>query len=150
MKNQVARRLSDIELIDEQKRIAKELVRSDLSQQKFNENSKLSASAITRRFGSWSKGLKCAGFEEVKMAKRYSEIEYFENLLNVWIHYGRQPYYREMDSLPSKISSGAYERRWGKWSSALLAFIESVNGDKIEEVKEPTAPNVVTKMQVDQ
>jgi len=136
IKSQVARNLPDLELIDELKKVAHQLNKKELSQKDFNENSKFSASAIARRFGSWSEGLKKAGLEEVKMAKRYTELDYFENLLNVWTHYGRQPYYREIDAPPSVISSGGYERRWGKWSSALMAFIEYANSDKpaIEEI----------------
>ena len=129
MRSQVARNLPDSELISELKRVAQKLDKKELSQKDFNENSSFSASVISRRFGSLSEGLKKAGLEEVKMAKRYTEQDYFENLLNVWTHYGRQPYYREIDSPPSIISSGAYERRWGKWSSALKAFIEFINSD---------------------
>ena len=134
MRSQVARNLPDSELVSELKRVAQNLDKKELSQKDFNENSSFSTSVIARRFGSWSEGLRKAGLEEVKMAKRYTEQDYFENLLNVWTHYGRQPYYREIDSLPSIISSGAYERRWGKWSSALKAFIEFINNDNPENV----------------
>lgn len=132
MRNQVARNLSDLELVKELKKVAKKLNKKELSQTDFNKNARYSASAITRRFGSWSEGLERAGLEEVKMARRYEKQDYFENLLNVWTHYGRQPYYREMDSPPSIITSGAYERKWGKWSSALMAFIEFTNSDNTD------------------
>ncbi|OYQ39552.1 homing endonuclease associated repeat-containing protein [Flavobacterium aurantiibacter] len=129
MKNQVAKKLLDSELISELKKIAKKLDKDELSQTDFNKNSGLSASSICRRFGSWKEALKMAGLQEVKMAKRYTLEDYFENLLLVWTHYGRQPYYREMDSPPSGISVGAYEKRWGKWSSALKAFIDFMDND---------------------
>ena len=130
MKNQIAKKMSDVELIDELKRVAKQVGKNELSQSEFNENSEISANAIYRRFGSWTKGLELAGLEAVKMGKRYTELEYFENLLNVWTHYGRQPFYREMDASPSKISSGGYERRFKKWTSALQAFVEYINNEE--------------------
>ena len=129
MKNQIARGISDSELIDELKRVANILKTEELSQINFNSNSQYSASVICRRFGNWSKGLEIAGLKA--MWQKYSELDYFENLLNVWTHYGRQPIYREMNSPPSKITSGAYEKKWGKWTSALLAFIDYANGDKL-------------------
>jgi len=134
MKSQVARTLTDQELIVELQRVAAQMEKVELSQPDFNENSELSSSVIRSRFGSWSKGLKAAGLAEVKKAKRYTELDYFENLLNVWTHYGRQPYYGEMNAAPSQIGSGSYERRWGKWSTALIAFIEYANSDRPAEI----------------
>jgi predicted restriction endonuclease len=34
-----------------------------------------------------------------------------------------------MDSAPSQITAGAYEKKWGTWKKALLAFIERVSQD---------------------
>ena len=135
MTNQVAKNLSNTDLITELKRVATLLQKNELSQTDFNQNSDFSSSAISRRFGSWQKGLISAGLETVKMAKRYTELDYFENLLEVWTHYGRQPKYREIDLPPSTISSGAYERKWSKWSNALLAFIEFANGEQKTEIE---------------
>lgn len=110
MKSQIAKGMTDSEFISELQRVSKLLNKEELSQQDFNENSEFSASTITRRFGNWSNGLKLAGLNAVKMAIRYSEFDYFENLLNVWTHYGRQPKYGEMNFSPSTISSGGYEK----------------------------------------
>ena len=148
MRSQVARNLPDAELISELKRVAQKLGKKELSQKDFNDNSSFSASAIARRLGSWSEGLKKSGLEEVKMAKRYTEQDYFENLLNVWTHYGRQPYYREMGSPPSIISSGGYERRWGRWSFAIKAFIEFVNIDKPVIEETPIERKIIQKISV--
>ena len=65
--------------------------------------------------------------------KRYSDDDYFENLLSVWTHYGRQPTCSEMDRGPSSIPSGAYVAKWGKWTNALVAFLERVNADTRQE-----------------
>ena len=131
MKVQSARGLSDSDLIEEINRVALQLDTKILSKSDFNNNSQFSATVICRRFGNWSNGLQLAGLKPKHQT--YSELEYFENLLNVWTQYGRQPKHKEMDLSPSLISSGAYESKWGKWSSALQAFIEFVKKEKIEE-----------------
>ena len=143
MKNQTAKKMSNFELIDELKRVAKQIGKNELSQPEFNENSEINAAAIVRRFGSWAKGLEIAGLEVVKMGKYYTEFDYFENLLTVWTHYGRQPLYREMDIFPSKLSSGGYENRFGKWSSALQAFVEYINNDKQNVEQEQTETQII-------
>ena len=130
MKKQKARNFSDIELIDELKHIAKQIEKKEWSKSEFNENSEINASAIVNRFGSWAKGLEFAGLEVVKNARQYTEFDYFENLLTVWTHYGRPPFCREMNIPPSKISLGGYEGRFGKWSSALQAFVDYINSEK--------------------
>ncbi len=79
----------------------------------YDEDSRANAETIRRRFGSWWKALETASLPISNLGKRYSEGDYFENLLSVWTHYGRQPSYGEMDRPPSRIPSGAYEVRWG-------------------------------------
>ena len=107
--------------------------------QRFNQSSKrVHGETVRRRFGSWSKALGRAGLRVPNRSRRYSEADYFENLLAVWTHYGRQPSYGEMDRAPSRISSGAYEARWGTWRNALRAFIARVNSD-LEIPPNPTA-----------
>jgi hypothetical protein len=49
----------------------------------------------------------------IRRGRRYSDDNYFENLLAVWTQYGRQPTYGEMDQPPSSIPFGAYEAKWG-------------------------------------
>jgi len=134
MKKQIGRNFSDIEIIDELKRISKHIGKTELSKAEFDDNSEISSYTIYRRFGSWSKGLELAGLEPAH--RYYTELEYFENLLTVWTHYGRQPLYREMDISPSKITSGAYEARFGKWSSALQAFVDYINNDEKTNVEQ--------------
>ncbi|MCU0351104.1 MAG: HNH endonuclease [Flavobacterium sp.] len=133
MKNQIAKNFDNNELIDELKRVAKKINSKSLSQQKFNENSEISASVISKRFGNWSLALKEADLEIVKMAKRYTLNEYFENILDVWTFKGRQPTYKEMNDFPSKITAGAYESRFSKWSTALSEFIKYLCSDSIEK-----------------
>lgn len=148
MKNQIAKNLSNEELIAELINISNKINSESLSQSDFNKNSNISSSSISRRFGSWANGLKKAGLKEVNMAKRYSTKEYFENILNVWTEKGRQPFYKEMNDYPSFITAGAYERKFGKWSNSLIEFAKYINGEdnldlieKNDNIKENLEPS---------
>ena len=137
MKSQLARNMTDQQLVAELQRVASELHSDTLTQPAFNSRSDISTAAISRRLGSWNKALRAAGLRPVNMGRRYSEDEYFENLLAVWTHYGRQPTYAEMNAPPSIITAGGYEKRWGTWTKALLAFIERMNSDTTSSLPTP-------------
>ncbi len=142
MHSQSAKLMSDDELIGELQRVAATLEIDCLAQPQFNDSSAISASAVVRRFGSWNAALRLAGLQPVRMGRRYSQEEYFENLLEVWTHYGRQPLYADMDRPPSKITAGGYERRFGSWSKALVAFVDRMNSgdaDTVAPALEPAA-----------
>jgi len=128
---QQSKHLTDEEVLNELKRIAKELVQNFVTQENINSLSQIiSASTVVYRFGSWEKGLEKAGLENSPGYKRkFSDDEYFENLLNVWTYYGRQPKYGEMGKTPSVISSKAYENHFGTWRKALEAFVRRMNQD---------------------
>lgn len=130
MKDQIARDMTDEQLVAELQRVASELQSEILARPDFNSRSDISSSAFSRRFGSWNKALRAAGLRPVNMGRRHTEDDYFENLLNVWTHFGRQPKCREMNSPLSVITSGAYEQRWGSWTKALIAFLDRVNADQ--------------------
>lgn len=134
MRSQDARRMRDDEIIGELRRVASEIGSETLTQAQFDARCEISASAVRRRFGSWAKGLAAAGLRPVSMGRRYSEDDYFENLLAVWTKLGRQPRYAEMALPPSSISPGAYEARWGSWTKALAAFVEKMNADETPAV----------------
>jgi len=131
MRQQQSKNLTDEEIFNELRRIAKKLNQNYLTQTDINNNSKtIAATLIVYRFGSWAKGLKKAGLRKSPRSTiRLSDDELYENLLNVWSHHGRQPYLREMDEMPSEVSSGAYENRFGGWKRALEAFVARMNQD---------------------
>jgi len=129
MRTQTARNLTNEQLISELQRVASEIKSDTLTVSQFNAHSEIAASVISRRLGSWNKALQVAGLRSVKLGRRYTEDDYFENLLTVWTYIGRQPKYGEMNATPSVISAGAYVNRWGGWRKALLAFVQRVNAD---------------------
>jgi hypothetical protein len=125
----LARTFSDEELLSEIPAVAGKLGRKIVTVEQFNQHGTMNAETIRRRFGSWWRAVVAAGLTISNRGKRYSESDYFENLLVVWTHYGRQPTYGEMERAPSRIGAGAYEAKWGTWRGALKAFVERVNAD---------------------
>ncbi len=134
---------TDAELLAELHAVATKLGGEPVTVETFNQHAKLNAETVRRRFGSWWAALKKAGLPISNLGKRYSDDEYFENLLVVWTHHGRQPKYREMNDPPSRIPSGAYEAKWDTWKKALLAFIERVNADVRESQPGSDCPTSV-------
>jgi len=133
-----ARIFTDEQLLSEMRAVSQKLGGKPVSVELFNQHADMNAETVRRRFGSWWAALKKAGLPISNLGKRYSDADYFENLLAVWTHHGRQPKYGEMDQPPSSIPCGAYEAKWGTWTKALLAFLERVNsGTRQEETKPP-------------
>lgn len=124
-----ARTFSDAELLSELHGIAAKLGVNSLTMPQFNRHATMNAETLRRRFGSWRKALERVGLTICNLGKRYSETDYFENLLKVWTQYGRQPTYGEMGRPPSLIRAKAYEAKWGRWRNALKAFLARVNND---------------------
>lgn len=125
MRTQVARRLSNDELIAEMQRVHAAGGRTALTTVDFERHSAITSSvAIRNRFGTWKYALKAAGIPQSEMANKYwTEEECFENIAMVWTHFGRSPTYQDMFSPPSTIKGKAYETRWGTWRKALRAFV---------------------------
>lgn len=102
-----ARTYSDEELLSELRQVSKRLGGKPVTVESFNKHARMNAETVRRCFGSWWAALKKAGLTISNLGKRYSDDDYFENLLTVWIYHGRQPKYREMDEPPSWIPSDA-------------------------------------------
>lgn len=127
MKQQTTKHLTNVELLDELKRAAKDAGTVQLTQDIFRDRSVIHPTTICRRFGSWRRALKDAGLSSSPLAKRYSDEECFDNLVKLWTHYGRTPVGREADIPPSIVGKKAYLVRWGTWRRALRAFVDCAN-----------------------
>jgi hypothetical protein len=144
------RTFTDDELLSELRVVSEKVGGVPVTVDLFNQHANVNAETLRRRFGSWWAALKKASLPISNRGKRYSDGDYFENLLSVWTYYGRQPKYGEMNEAPSCIPSGAYQAKWGTWTKALLAFLERVNADlgtptettesSLEETRAPCVP----------
>ncbi len=135
----IRRRYSDDEILEELRSVSKKINGAPLTSDVFNDHAQMNADTIRRRFGGWSKALERARLTVPNRCKRYSDEDYFENLLTVWTQHGRQPKYYEMNAPPSSIPISAYEHKWGGWRKALSAFLDRVNSDvSVQETKGPS------------
>ena len=132
----ISRTFTNEQLLAELRTVSAKVGAKSLTVDLFKQHSAFGVQTMRRRFGSWGAALKEAGISIAKRQRRHSDDDYFENLLAVWTHYGRQPKYREMDEPPSAISSGAYEAKWGTWVKSLQTFIERVNSDTRQEASD--------------
>jgi len=135
-------RVANEQLIAEVQKIARQLGKEVITMDDFQRHSTvlIDPGTVALRFGSWTSFMKAAGLNY----HRFSNEEYFENLLKVWTHHGRQPFAREMDQDPGTISKGAYSYRFGSWRKALEAFVERMNKDEAEPSVD-LAPEKITE-----
>lgn len=135
--NKYHRNETNESLIDNLKEVAKSLQKDTITMNDYNAYGKYHSSTLIRRFGSWFKCLELADLLPSRSKLNISEDELFENLENIWKHFGRQPRYHEIIKPLSKFSVGTYEKRFGTYYNALEAFINAVNGEQVEVKKKP-------------
>ena len=150
MKSRCGKRHSKQDIIAELKRVSEILGSKTFVAKDYDNIASISSSTVLRQFGSWATGLMKAGLTPGRGSRRYTDEDYFENLLNVWTFNGKQPFLRQMDEPPSIISSGAYEAKWGKWTNALRAFLlrmdqetNDVEENKFSEQKGVISPSAL-------
>ncbi len=139
MKSQGAQWLSDEEILNELRRIAAALQKETLTQEDLGKSTVVGLRVLRSRFGSWADALRAAGLEPASRGRRWTDDDYFENLLTVWTHHGRPPTYAEMNEPPSLISNGGYAKKFGSWTLAKQRFVERVNADIGEEAAEESS-----------
>jgi 5-methylcytosine-specific restriction endonuclease McrA len=117
------------EIIKELKRVSEILGTTCFSQKDFLLHSHMDRNIISRKLGYFNKTMNEIGFTTPLKSRKYTDEERYENLLNIWTFYGRQPTYDEMKKEPSVVGPKAYVVRWGSWTNALIAFLEKINSD---------------------
>lgn len=123
--------VSDSDLLTDMIAVVKDNNLSALTMKQYKKFGKYSVDAICDRFGTWNNALIKANIDITQ--KFWSTEELFDNIENAWRTKGRQPSRRDMDDKTiSHISSGAYLRKFGKWTIALQEFIEYINSDSDE------------------
>lgn len=123
------------------KSIAAEQRASSLTMSEFSKQTGIGQKAILTRFENWREALSMAGLEPVALGRRYTDTECYENLLVLWMHYGRQPNYSELKQPPSSVGPKAYMLRWGSWRKALRAFVNYAEGYSDDSEPIPEAEN---------
>jgi hypothetical protein len=141
MRIQRGRDLGDEDLLAELRRLAQALDHNDLSLDDINCHSIVGESIFRRRFGTTRAAIERAGLTVRAQARRYTTDECFENLYDVWKHYGRRPHFSEINRPPSKVGGEAYIGRFGTWMKAQEIFLERMSAQP-DRVPSPTPPAV--------
>ncbi len=122
------------------KATADKLQKNVLTLQEFEAHAGITGAPVRRLFGSWKAALVAAELGQSSRGKRYTDEDCFENMLDLWTHYGRPPQHDEMNRAPSVVGSKAYIRRWGTWRKALAAFVQRANSAPAPAETRPAAP----------
>jgi hypothetical protein len=118
--------VTDSELISDLQRVAKIAGTTAIPFRLYLELGHFHPSTVALRFQTWNNALGAAGLR-VASERDIGDERLFENLMHLWEYYGRQPRLRELARLPSVISSGPYQRRFGSWMNALEQFVAYAN-----------------------
>lgn len=130
---------TDAQVLESLRGLAVQLGRENLTVDDVSRHLPFGGDRLRRGWGSARKAFEAAGLPSTALGKRFSDDECFENMLEVWTHYGRPPTYREMSLSPSKVGAKAYCARFGTWSRALAAFVERANTDGVSDAQSPIA-----------
>jgi len=102
-------------------------------------------SPIYRHFGRWGNALALAGLttpeyrklhtNEGGYGKCHTDEDCYRNIFDLWMHYGRRPYYAELNRPPSRVAAITYARRWHGWRNAFAAFLEWASSDEAKSLE---------------
>ena len=123
--------VSDEELIADLKRVAGQLGGNTVPQKTYGDIGEYDYTTVSRRFGTWNKALQVAGLS-LSNENNISDERLFENILNLWQHFGRQPRRNDLTNEISNFSQSPYNRRFKTWTNALQSFVNYANGEDIE------------------
>ena len=119
------RNISKQDMIKDLIKVAEQLNKKTVTKTDYEEHGYFGATTFLRKFGSWNKALIDAGLS-LNCRINIPNEELFENLADIWLKVGRQPVGKDVTKSISKFSLGTYEKRFGSWNKALLAFIDYV------------------------
>lgn len=147
MRQQRGKTLTKDEIVAALRRVAAKVGTDVITVEHLKRSDLLSQRAVVSRFGTWRAAVEAAGLSLSNMGRRWTDDDYYENLLMVWTHYGRAPKYGEMDLEPSQISSGGYAAKFGGWGRAKQAFVDRVNSDIAEGDRERAVPQATAAVE---
>jgi hypothetical protein len=110
-------------------RVSTELNKLNISCNDYDRLGKYTVVTMRDRFGSWNKAKEKAKLKITKKADNSIE-DLFNNILELWTLFGRQPKFGEVVGPNSKYHGATYTRRFGSWGSALKAFVEYINKEE--------------------
>ena len=119
------------EILEDLRRVSTQLQIKSVTKVQYDVHGNFGATTVLRKLGTWNKALESSGLE-IANRQGISNDELFENIANIWTKLGRQPFGRDVKDKcdGSLFSLGTYEKRFGSWNKALLAFSDYVQFGK--------------------
>jgi Homing endonuclease associated repeat/HNH endonuclease len=139
------RNVPESELLEDLRRVADAQGTAIVTRLQYDKHGSFGATTIVRKFKGWNNAIKLAGLQ-VACRQDITIEELFKNLAEVWGHLGYQPFGRHMDdrAASSQFSLGTYEKRFGSWNKALIAFSDYLAGTgELPEGNNPVQPRGV-------
>lgn len=134
-----ARHFDDEELLEDLRTAAGLLGSTTVAQKDYVRVGRFSCKPFLNRFGSWNSALDRAGLSKSRETN-VTDSMLFENLESIWRSLGRQPFFSEIARPLSKYSMKLYLDRFGGWTNACRAFLESKSLDTdFERLYQPKA-----------
>lgn len=144
--NEYHRNLTDQELLDDIKRVAKLIAPDSLSQEKYKEHGRYGVTTIHRRFGTWMRALELCNLNTSVMQKAASSVKHYNHFVDtdeLIDDIRRVAEYLNKSAISSSEYSkhGKYSRdvcfkRFSTWENALqsagLASYTFVPGHKLD------------------
>ena len=130
--------LTDEQLIEDLKKVAKVLGSSSFSSRDYQKYGMFSRETFFHRFGTWNNALENAElipYKQVSERRIPNEI-ILQEIERVWIKLGRQPTTTDIKSGVSVYSLNTYVRHFGSWNNALRTFVEYINGEAVSSEEE--------------
>lgn len=124
------RNITGKELIADLKRVARELGKKTLSTTEYRQHGKYSPTTVWNRFGTWNKAVRAAGLKPV-VTRGASVQELFDNIERLWLKKKRQPKASDMKLPGSQFSVTPYQRIFGSWRKALIAFVMYIAAGRV-------------------
>ncbi len=134
--------VSDTEILADLKFVASKRDAMTVGQLHYRQDGRYDDTTVIHHFGSWNRALLAAGLT-ISNEINISDERLFENILTLWLHFGRQPRRGELARAPSLISQSPYKRRFGSWTAALEAFVTYANASGSEDT--PSLETVETR-----
>ena len=125
------RDISADEILEDLRRVAMQFQLKSLTKAQYDEGGNFGATTVLRKLGTWNKALEASGLE-IANRQGIPNDELFENIANIWTKLGRQPFGREVKDKGggSLFSLATYEKRFGSWNKALMAFSDYIQFGK--------------------
>ena len=125
-------RLSDAQLLDDLRRVARRLKRPTVAFLEYRTLGKYAPRTLQHRFGTWNAALRRAGL--CVRASQCHRTELLLNLKRVWDALGRAPTKADMRPPLSAFSNHPYQRVFGGWRKGILAFTAWVHGREAQRM----------------